>query len=317
MLELIVISTLNGVLFGMLLFLLSSGLTVIFSMMGVLNFAHASFYMLGAFFGYQLTRWIGFWPALVLAPLLVGAVGMAVERYGLRNTHKHGHVAELLLTFGLAFAIEEIVSMIWGKSPVDYRVPAALDFPAFTIFSTNYPAYKIFMLAVSVVDLRRAADRPQEDPGRPDRAGGADPSEHGRPSRPQCRARVHAGVRRRHARSPGVAGVIAGPALVTQSDMAGLLGPILFVVVVVGGLGSLPGAFIASLLIGLVQTFAVALNGSLASAFGPLDPEPRSVACSPTSGMSPSPRSRRSCPIVLLVLILIVRPMGLLGTRET
>ena len=117
MLELIVISTLNGVLFGMLLFLLSSGLTVIFSMMGVLNFAHASFYMLGAFFGYQLTRWIGFWPALVLAPLLVGAVGMAVERYGLRNTHKHGHVAELLLTFGLAFAIEEIVSMIWGKSP--------------------------------------------------------------------------------------------------------------------------------------------------------------------------------------------------------
>jgi branched-chain amino acid transport system permease protein len=115
-LELIVISTLNGVLFGMLLFLLSSGLTVIFSMMGVLNFAHASFYMLGAFFGFQLTKWIGFWPALVLAPLLVGAIGMAVERYGLRNTHKHGHVAELLLTFGLAFAIEEIVSMIWGKS---------------------------------------------------------------------------------------------------------------------------------------------------------------------------------------------------------
>ena len=76
---------------------------------------------------------------------------MAVERYGLRNTHKHGHVAELLLTFGLAFAIEEIVSMIWGKSPVDYRVPSALDFPAFTVFSTNYPAYKIFMLAVSIV----------------------------------------------------------------------------------------------------------------------------------------------------------------------
>ena len=84
MAELIVISTLNGVLFGMLLFLLSSGLTVIFSMMGVLNFAHASFYMLGAFFGFQLTRWIGFWPALVIAPLLVGVVGMGVERYGLR-----------------------------------------------------------------------------------------------------------------------------------------------------------------------------------------------------------------------------------------
>src|ERR1700744_4803001 len=151
--ELIVISTLNGVLFGMLLFLLSSGLTVIFSMMGVLNFAHASFYMLGAFFGYQLTRWIGFWPALVLAPLLVGAVGMAVERYGLRNTHKHGHVAELLLTFGLAFAIEEIVSMIWGKSPVDYRAPTILHFPAFTVCPPSYPSSKIFMLAVSVAIL--------------------------------------------------------------------------------------------------------------------------------------------------------------------
>src|ERR1700743_604243 len=97
MAELIVISTLNGVLFGMLLFLLSSGLTVIFSMMGVLNFAHASFYMLGAFFGYQLTRWIGFWPALVLAPLLVGAIGMGVERYGLRNTHKQSPLHQLRL----------------------------------------------------------------------------------------------------------------------------------------------------------------------------------------------------------------------------
>src|ERR1700750_423321 len=120
----------------MLLFLLSSGLTLIFSMMGVLNFAHASFYMLGAFFGYQLSRWIGFWPALIVAPLLVGAIGMAVERYGLRNTHKHGHVAELLLTFGLAFAIEEIVSMIWGKSPGGDRGTAALDFAGLTGVST-------------------------------------------------------------------------------------------------------------------------------------------------------------------------------------
>jgi branched-chain amino acid transport system permease protein len=212
----------------------------------------------------------------VLAPLLVGAVGMAVERYGLRNTHKHGHVAELLLTFGLAFAIEEIVSMIWGKSPMDYRIPAALDFPAFTVFSTNYPAYKIFMLAVSVtifvvllVVLKKT--------------------------------RV---------------GLIVQAALVTQSDMAAMLGPILFVVIVFGGLGSLPGAFIASLLIGLIQTFAVALNGSLASAFGPLDP-----------GLGPSvltdiwnvtiAQIAPILPYVLLVLILIVRPMGLLGTRET
>ena len=115
MLELIIISTLNGELFGMLLFLMASGLTVIFSMLGVLNFAHASFYMLGAFFGFQISRWFGFWPALLIAPLLAGAIGAGVERYGLRRVHKNGHVAELLFTFGLAFAIEEIVQIVWAR----------------------------------------------------------------------------------------------------------------------------------------------------------------------------------------------------------
>ena len=86
----------------------------------------------------------------MIAPLLAGAIGAAVERYGLRRVHKNGHVAELLFTFGLAFAIEEVVQIIWGKSPVDFRVPPLLDFPAFTIFSTNYPAYKMFMLLVSM-----------------------------------------------------------------------------------------------------------------------------------------------------------------------
>lgn len=314
-LELIVISTINGVLFGMLLFLLSSGLTVIFSMMGVLNFAHASFYMLGAFFGFQLTRWIGFWPALVLAPLLVGAIGMAVERYGLRSIHKHGHVAELLLTFGLAFAIEEIVSMIWGKSPMDYRVPALLDFPAFTVFSTNYPAYKIFMLAVSgaifvalLITLKRTrvgliVQAALTHPNMVAHLG-------------HNVGRVFMLVFGVGAALAGVAGVIAGPALVTQSDMATLLGPILFVVIVFGGLGSLSGAFIASLFIGLVQTFAVALNGSLAGAFGPLDPSFGPSIITDIWNVTIS-QIAPILPYVLLVLILIVRPMGLMGSRET
>nr|WP_276553059.1 branched-chain amino acid ABC transporter permease [Bradyrhizobium elkanii] len=311
----IVISTLNGVLFGMLLFLLSSGLTVIFSMMGVLNFAHASFYMLGAFFGFQLTRWIGFWPALVLAPLLVGAVGMAVERYGLRNTHKHGHVAELLLTFGLAFAIEEIVSMIWGKSPVDYRVPAALDFPAFTVFSTNYPAYKIFMLVVSVVIfIALLVTLKRTRVGLIVQAALTHPSMVGHLGHNV--GRVFMLVFGVGSALAGLAGVIAGPSLVTQSDMAALLGPILFVVIVFGGLGSLPGAFIASLLIGLIQTFAVALNGSLASVFGPLDP---SLGPSPLTDIWNVTIAQIApiLPYVLLVLVLIFRPMGLLGTRES
>jgi branched-chain amino acid transport system permease protein len=150
MAELLFISTLNGVLYGLLLFLMASGLTLIFSMMGVLNFAHASFYMLGAFFGFQVSRWAGFWPALILAPVFVGLAGAMVERFGLRNVHRHGHVAELLFTFGLAFVIEELVQIIWGKSPVDFRIPALLDFPAFTVLATNYPAYKLFMLVISI-----------------------------------------------------------------------------------------------------------------------------------------------------------------------
>ncbi len=315
MLELIVISTLNGLLFGMLLFLLSSGLTVIFSMMGVLNFAHASFYMLGAFFGYQLTKWVGFWPALLLAPLLVGAIGMAVERYGLRNTHKHGHVAELLLTFGLAFAIEEIVAMMWGRSPVDYRVPALLDFPAFTIFSTNYPAYKIFMLAVSIlifIVLLMVLKRTRV--GLIVQAALTHPHMVGHLGHNV--GRIFMLVFGVGSALAGIAGVIAGPALVTQSDMAAALGPILFVVIVFGGLGSLPGAFIASLVIGLIQTFAVALNGSLASAFGPLDPSAGPSVLTDIWNVTIA-QVAPIVPYLLLVIILMVRPMGLMGTRET
>lgn len=313
--ELIVTSVLNGVLFGMLLFLLSSGLTVIFSMMGVLNFAHASFYMLGAFFGFQLTKWIGFWPALVIAPLLVGAIGMAVERYGLRNTHKHGHVAELLLTFGIAIAIEEIVSMIWGKSPVNYRVPALLDFPAFTVFATNYPAYKVFMLAISIaifVVLLIVLKRTRV--GLIVQAALTHPAMVGHLGHNV--GRVFMLVFGVGTALAGLAGVIAGPFLVTQSDMAALLGPILFVVIVFGGLGSLPGAFVASLVIGLVQTFAVALNGSLASAFGPLAPGVGPAVLGDIWNVTIA-QIAPIMPYILLVLILTVRPMGLLGTRES
>ncbi|MBI5550763.1 MAG: branched-chain amino acid ABC transporter permease, partial [Desulfobacterales bacterium] len=150
MLEYLLFSVLNSLVLGMLLFMLSSGLTLIFSMMGVLNFAHASFYMLGAYFGYQLTRVIGFWPALVIAPLLVGGIGALVERYGLRTVHKYGHVAELLFTVGLAFIIEEGVNLVWGRNAMTYPVPKLLDFPLFTLINTEFSAYRMFMLLISV-----------------------------------------------------------------------------------------------------------------------------------------------------------------------
>src|SRR4029450_13501577 len=130
----------------MLLFMLASGLTLIFSMMGVLNFAHASIYMLGAYFAYDVSRHVGFWPALLIAPVLCGILGALIEMYGLRRVHKNGHIAELLFTFGLAFIIEKAVQMIWGLLPVPYRVPPVLDRTLFHVYGTNFQAYRGFML---------------------------------------------------------------------------------------------------------------------------------------------------------------------------
>src|ERR1700712_3814402 len=121
--EYLTVSLLNGAIYGLLLFMVSAGLTLIFGMMGVLNFAHASFYMLGAYFAFALGGGLGVGGALVAAPLLVGLVGVVVERFFLRRVHQHGHAHELLLTFGLSFIIAEAIKLFFGNYPVDYRIP--------------------------------------------------------------------------------------------------------------------------------------------------------------------------------------------------
>ncbi len=293
--EFFLVQTLNGISYGLLLFMLSSGLTLVFSLMGVLNFAHASFYMLGAYFAFQVSAKIGFWPALVAAPLLVGAIGMLVERWGLRQVHKHGHVAELLFTFGLAYLIEEAVHLIWGRSAVEYRVPAELDGPLFRIIGSQYPIYRGFMMLVSVTVLvtiwlaltrtriglviQAALTHPQT----------VEALGHNVP-------RVFMLVFGGGCALAGLAGVIGGNAFVTEPGMAAAVGPIIFVIVVVGGMGSLAGAFVASLLIGCMQTFAVSLDWSLAGI--------------KISQVAPV------LPYLLMVLLLIFRPKGLMGTRE-
>ena len=309
--EVLIFSMLNGVLYGMLLFMLASGLTLIFSMMGVLNFAHASLYMLGAYFGFEISRRVGFWPAFIIAPLLVGIVGALIERFGLRKVHPYGHVAELLFTYGLAFVIEEIVQMVWGKLPVDYRVPPQLDFVAFTLFGTTYPAYKLFILGVAiamfaglviVLTRTRVGLIIQASLTHPHTVAMLG---HDVPT-------VFMAVFGAGSALAGLAGVIAGPAFVTQPAMASLLGPILFVVIVVGGLGSLGGAFVASLLIGLIQTFAVAIDTSLADVVGV-----RVASLLGDLGTVTVAQVAPIIPYVLLVLVLIFRPRGLFGTRES
>ena len=230
--EFFTISMLNGLSYGLLLFMLSSGLTLIFSMMGVLNFAHASFYMIGAYIAYSIARVTGFWPALVLAPLVVGVIGALFERYCLRRVHKFGHVPELLITFGLSFVIIELVQLIWGRTAVEFPPPEVLRGPAFTLVNSSvdglrlvwgaapaamcatadaavrivcspFPATRGFMMLVALADAGRALAAADAHPHRPRDPERADAPRDGRGARPQRAARLHAGVRRRLARWPG------------------------------------------------------------------------------------------------------------------
>jgi branched-chain amino acid transport system permease protein len=314
--EFLAVSLLHGVSYGLLLFMLSSGLTLILSMLGVLNFAHASFYMLGAYFAYQISQFIGFWPALVFAPLLVAALGAAVERFGLRRVHKFGHVAELLFTFGLAYLIEEVVHIIWGRAPVDYKVPPSLDFTLFTLYSTSFPAYKAFMMLVSVlmlVALYLVITRT--------RIGLIIQASLSHPQMVEALGHnvtlIYMLVFGAGCGLAGLAGVIGGNAFVTEPSMAITMGAIVFVVVVVGGLGSLTGAFIASLLIGILQTFSIAVDFSLIDLFTKIH-----LAPAPGSGLHQLLSIKLSqaapvLPFLLMVLVLIVRPKGIMGTRES
>ena len=314
-LDFFVISLLNGVSYGLLLFMLSSGLTLIFSMMGVLNFAHTSFYMLGAYFAYTLSGAIGFWPALVVAPLLVGALGAVFERYALRRVHKFGHVPELLVTFGLSYLILEVVQLVWGRSTVPYGLPAQLQGPLFTLYGTQFPKSRSFVMLVAVLMLLSVwllltrtriglvIQAALKHPHMVEALG------HNVP-------RVFMLVFGGGCALAGLAGVIGGNTYVTEPAMAASVGSIIFVVVVVGGMGSLAGAFLASLIIGLVQTFAVALDYSLVHAFARLGVQVTEQTFGYPLFKLTISQVAPILPYLFLVLILIFRPKGLLGTRE-
>lgn len=314
--EFFLVTLLNSISYGLLLFMLASGLTLIFGMMGVLNFAHASFYMLGAYFAYQVGLFAGYWIALFIAPILVGLVGAIVERYGLRTVHKFGHVAELLFTFGLAYVIEELVHLIWGRAPVDYRVPSELDFSLFTVFTSQYPAYRTFMMFISIsmlISLYLLLTRTriglivQASLTHPDMVEALG---HNVP-------KVFMFVFASGAALAGLAGVLGGNLFITEPGMAFAVGTIIFVVVVFGGMGSLLGAFVASLLIGAIQTFAVAIDYSILSFLNTLGLEISTE--SPWYGLWSITLAQTApvLPYLLLVLILIIKPNGLMGKRET
>jgi branched-chain amino acid transport system permease protein len=336
----ILISLLNGLSVGLLLFMLASGLTLIFSMMGVLNFAHASFYMLGAYVAYTVTRATGnFWIALVAAPLLVGLAGAAFERFALRRVHKFGHVPELLVTFGLSYIVLELVQLIWGRSAMDFQPPPSLQGPMFTIVDlptglslalgakpevcqtvagavcTTFPSFRAFGMGIAVAMLvaiwllltrtriglviQAALTHPET----------VQALGHNVP-------RVFMLVFGGGTALAGLAGVIGGALRVTEPSMALTVGAVVFAVIVIGGMGSLAGAFIASVLLGVIESFAVGSDKSMADVFawfgGQVTPETFGYAVWSVK-MS---QVAAILPYLFLVLILIFRPKGLLGKRE-
>jgi len=284
--------------------------------MGVLNFAHASIYMLGAYFAFQISQLVGFWPALILAPALCGLIGAALEVWGLRRVHHNGHIAELLFTFGLVFIIGRGVQMTWGMLPMPYRVPALLDFPLFTIYRENFPAYRGFMLLISagmlfstwlLLKKTRIGLIIQAALGHP---GMVSALGHNVPA-------VFTIVFAGGCVLAGLAGVIGGNYQSTEPGMAEAMGPIVFVVVVFGGLGSLAGCFIASIIMGMVQTFAVVIDYSFADLVAPLGISFTGDTLLTEILTVPVARIGALLPFVMMILILLFRPRGLMGTRDT
>jgi len=309
----LVVSLLNGVIYGLLLFMVSAGLTLVFGMMGVLNFAHASFYMLGAYFAYGLQGTLGFWAALLVSTLIVGAVGVIVERFVLRRVHHHGHAHELLLTFGLSVVIAELVKLFFGNYPVNYRVPKSLDFAAFAIGTSEYPFYRLLMGGVAIamfmliyllltrtrvgIVVRSAIYRPRM----------AEALGHNVPL-------VFMGVFGVGAALAGLAGAVAGAFYTTNPNMAIELGVVVFVFVVIGGLGSLEGAMLASLLIGVITSLAVGVDASLADLLGLVGARGWAEHAGGLLTLKLSSLAG-TIPFALMLLILLVRPSGLLGGK--
>lgn len=278
---------LHGLAYAGLLFLVSSGLTLVFGMMNVLNFAHATFYMLGAYLSYSVLRFTdSFWISIILCPVLLFIIGALVERFLLRRVHAFGHVHELLLTFGLAYIITETVKWIWGNFPLAVNIGGHLG-GQISILGIIYPVYRIFIIVCALVVglimtliiyktrigiIVRAAVNDSE---MVNALGTNVPL-------------VFMSVFAVGAALSGFAGVIAGPLLTTYPGMAAEILIDAFVVIVVGGFGSLGGAVLASVIIGELQSFGVLLFPKLSMALIYL----------------------------LMAVILVIKPSGLFGEEQ-
>ena len=278
--------TLSGLAFGGLVFLLAAGLSVILGLMDVLNLAHGSFYMLGAYVGVAVLRLVGsFWLALVLAPLLLALLGAGLEMVFFRRLYGRGHLMQVLLTFGFSLAFVDLVRWRFGPENQPFPAPSALS-GAVPILDFRFPVYQAFVIgAAALVGAALLLGWRRLRVGAILRAGVADTEMVGLLGIDL--ARVFTLTFAFGAGLAGLAGVIAGPYLATYPGMDENVLILALAVVVVGGLGSVEGALVGALLIGL------------ASSFGPFFRQEIAVALV----------------FGVMALVLLIRPRGLFGLR--
>ncbi|MBC8418383.1 MAG: branched-chain amino acid ABC transporter permease [Desulfobacterales bacterium] len=277
----------HGLAYGMVLFLLASGLTLIFGMMGILNLAHAAFFMLSAYFCYQVMVWTGnFWLSLLMAPIAAGLFGVLLERFLLRKVHAYGHIGELILTVGVMMVIMESVKVFWGTESLFISRPQFLD-RLVNIWGLEYPAYRLFIIGLTLVVLGfLALILYKTRLGMVVRAAVSDAD--------MVNALginvplVFMFVFGMGTWLAGVAGVAIAPILTVFPGLADQIGMDAFIVVVVGGFGSLTGAFIVAIICGLLSSYGVQFVSQLAPVLM----------------------------FIFMAVVLAFKPMGLFGERE-
>jgi branched-chain amino acid transport system permease protein len=275
----------NGLVYGALLIVMCSGLALIYGLRRVINFAHGSLYMLGAYIGYTAAAQTNFWVALLIVPVVMAALGVALDRWGFRLLQDRDPLSVVLVTFGLLLVVEDFVVAVWGKSNLSVPVPRELAFSV-DLFGTLVPAYRLGVIAVGLaVALALTLWLRHSRAGLFVRAASTDPVTTAMQGvNTDLLSAFVVGLGTALA---GLAGVVAAPFLSLSPSMSSDVIIDSFVVVVIGGLGSLAGAFVAAMLLGLVQAF----------------------------GAVWLPDASVLLPFVLMVAILLWRPAGLAGSR--
>lgn len=300
---LLVEQALNGLQFGLMLFLLASGLTLVFGIMDMINLAHGALYMVGAFFAAWLAPLVNsFWLGVLLAIPLTAIVGMLLEASLLRTLYQRDHLSQVLATFALILILNETVRMIWG-SDMSLPTPQALSGPVELMPGLYYPSYRLMIIAVGLVIavlLWFLVTRTRV--GALVRAGASN-REMAMAMGVNIRALFTAvfGV---GAALCAVAGALLGPLLAIQVGMGDSILILAFVVIVIGGIGSIRGAFVGSVLVGVVDTFGRTLLPHL---FRELLP--------PQWASAAGPAVASILIYVLMAVVLFLRPQGLFAAR--